>query len=480
MGKKLTILLGFVLFFLVLFYFFRIDNFPFIRGDESWVTQSSYSLATAGHFGSPMFKGFFNAENVTHTNPPLYYLCLAGVFKVFGVGVLQGRSLSIFFSFLSIFVFIKIIKYQFSKLDISTILLSIIVILSSPIFYIFSKTIRPEALIFFLSLLTYYFLIRGISERKMHFIFLSGITSSLALLANISGTFIFIYAFLLILLENYRYLFFYLTGFSLPSFCYFLWIIQDFRAFYGPVVISRGGEVASVSDKIKGFFIFLLNKSKVALYLVYLSMIIVFSKILILRKIDSHYFKYYLLPIISFLVLMFFFPHYNALYFSLMIPFIALNFVYIYHKTKYKNRVLIITFSLVIINFIGLGAYYYKYSSFNYEKYISRLVKNIPKGATILGPTSCYIGLANMPYIYRSFNNPILTVNSKDKLIKVINIIKPDYIVVDNYDVMSNKDALWQKFYLDNAIKYDNFISFDYGSEGNYKNNPILIYKIVK
>lgn len=480
MGKKLTILLGFVLFFLVLFYFFRIDNFPLIRGDESWVTQSSYSLATSGFFGSPMFKGFFNIENVTHINPPLYYVVLSGVFKFFGSGVLQGRLMSMFFSFLSIYVFFRIIKYQFSKLDISTVLLSLIVILSSPIFYIFSKTIRPEALIFFLSLTTYYFLIRGISERKKSFIFLSGITSALAMLSNISGAFIFIYACILLVLENYRYLFFYFTGFSLPSFCYFLWIILDFESFYGQVVIYRGGEVASISSKIKGVFLLLLNKSKVTLYLFYLSMIIVFSKILIFKKIDSHYLKYYFLPLVSFLVLAFLSPHTNALYFSTMIPFIALNFVYIYHKTKYKNRILIITFSLLIINFIGLGAYYNKYSSFNYEKYINRLVKNIPEGATILGPTSCYIGLANMPYIYRSFDNPILNVNSKDNLTKVINIIKPDYIIVDNFNPKYYKNALWQKFYLDNAIKYDNFISFDYGSEGDYKNNQILIYKIVK
>lgn len=470
----------FIIFFiLVLFYFYRIADFPFIRVDESWVTQASHSLANEGYFGSPMFKGYYNLEGVTHINPPLYYLCLGGVFKIFGTGVIQGRILSMFFSFLSVFVFFKIIKYQFPDIDYSIRILSGILILSSPIFYIFAKTIRPEALIFLFSLLTYYLIVRAIREKDKVFIFLAGMTSALSMLSNVSGAFIFIYVFILICIENYKYIIFYLTGFSIPSFVYFLWIMQDFSAFYGQVIIFRSSEAVSLTSKFYGMIDFLMSKAKVTLYLLYLIIIMVFSKIINVNKIDKHYLKYYFLPIVSFLILMFLTTHAGPLYFSILIPFVALNFIYLYSKTTNKLCILSVTVLLIIVNFFGLFTYHNLYSSFNYNKYINRLVANIPAGATVLGPTSCYIGLANKPYTYRAFDNPNITKSKTlEKLIPVIQDIGTEYIVVDSTN--RTYSGILEEYYNRYAVKFDSFISNDYGSEGNRRNNQIVIYKVLK
>lgn len=77
-----------------------IGNHPIVGGDEGWIISASAKLAEQGVFGSDLFEGFFGAGEHYYFNLPLHHLFLAGVFEVFGVGLIQARLVSAAFGLL--------------------------------------------------------------------------------------------------------------------------------------------------------------------------------------------------------------------------------------------------------------------------------------------------------------------------------------------------------------------------------------------
>ncbi len=67
---------------------------PLVSEDEPWISAASYKLAMEGVYGSDMFNGYYKMEQHTF-QMPVYSFLLAGVFKLFGVGVLPMRLLPV-------------------------------------------------------------------------------------------------------------------------------------------------------------------------------------------------------------------------------------------------------------------------------------------------------------------------------------------------------------------------------------------------
>lgn len=69
----------------------HLDRTPAVHEDEPWIASVAWKVATKGVYGSDMFRGYYNSDTHYSGFPPLYPLLLTPVFKVAGVGVLQGR-----------------------------------------------------------------------------------------------------------------------------------------------------------------------------------------------------------------------------------------------------------------------------------------------------------------------------------------------------------------------------------------------------
>ena len=84
---------------LVLVYLFLcldgLTRFPIVHGDEMWNAAPAWKLATTGVYGSDLFTGFAGADRRTYQFMPILQLLLAADFKLFGIGLLQLRLLSI-------------------------------------------------------------------------------------------------------------------------------------------------------------------------------------------------------------------------------------------------------------------------------------------------------------------------------------------------------------------------------------------------
>src|SRR5262249_54412144 len=74
-----------------------VDRFPAVSQDEPWIASSGYNLATTGMLGTNLFAGFHGMERHHFVQMPVYPLLEAVLFRVFGLGVVQMRALSIVF-----------------------------------------------------------------------------------------------------------------------------------------------------------------------------------------------------------------------------------------------------------------------------------------------------------------------------------------------------------------------------------------------
>ena len=81
-----------------------LDRFPAISQDEPWIASSGYKLATTGVLGTDLFTGFHGMERHQLAQMPLYGVLEGGIFRVFGLGVVQMRVLSVAFGLALLFV----------------------------------------------------------------------------------------------------------------------------------------------------------------------------------------------------------------------------------------------------------------------------------------------------------------------------------------------------------------------------------------
>jgi 4-amino-4-deoxy-L-arabinose transferase-like glycosyltransferase len=89
----------------------QLSVFPPVGEDEPWIAAASYKLANEGVYGSDLFKGHFGMERRVYEYMPIYSLLQAGVFKLFGVGVVQMRLLSVVFG-LTLALTVWAVAYQ--------------------------------------------------------------------------------------------------------------------------------------------------------------------------------------------------------------------------------------------------------------------------------------------------------------------------------------------------------------------------------
>ena len=69
----------------------QLDRLPPVYEDEPWQASAAYKLATEGAFASDMFAGWHGMERRYYDFMPVHPFILAGVYRVFGEGLLQTR-----------------------------------------------------------------------------------------------------------------------------------------------------------------------------------------------------------------------------------------------------------------------------------------------------------------------------------------------------------------------------------------------------
>jgi 4-amino-4-deoxy-L-arabinose transferase-like glycosyltransferase len=394
--------------------------------DEPWVSVPAYTLMTEGTLSlNPI-----NADGMPAAWPPLLQLCLAPVYKVFGFGLVQGRSLMMFFGALSI-----IIAFLFTRdlFDSATALLAAALLSVDNLFFLAARTIRAEILVTTLVLLSGFLCIRGIlSDRRLLF-FLSGLSGAAAMSTHPHG-FIGLASIVLLIPFEYRKLTFRRPGLyyllagaaagSLPFIVYILTIdlrngFQSLRTQVLTFAPGKGG-AKWLLDSIKNEWAVRYQRYLLAPYRVHLGIlavgIVVAAFVLPCRRrrlvaaiVVTH--------LVFFILLMT--AQKNVRYLVLVSPYLAMLVASlsldVLRRTRHPGEERredacwvrgvvrpIVAATLLLLwggtQFMGNITYHVQYRDTGYYKFTRRLKTIIPEGASVFSIITFWFAFYDRPF----------------------------------------------------------------------------------
>jgi hypothetical protein len=148
--------------------------------DDPWHSIAPYRLASLGSLSDPVtWPGEF-AEHHLLTRP-VYNLLLAGTFQLAGLGVEQGRLLSIVFAALTVIGAFLLARewYDDRVAWVSALLLS-----ANNLLFLSARTVRPETLLCAAAVFTLFFYFRGRRTGSVWAFAGAGVVSGLGALAH--------------------------------------------------------------------------------------------------------------------------------------------------------------------------------------------------------------------------------------------------------------------------------------------------------
>lgn len=155
LNKKSEAILLFCLFTIASFFlFYRVSQHPLVDADEATYAQVVVDTMRSGDifslkkFGDPWFA-----------KPPLYFWLTMPLIKIFGTNEIVFRLPSILFAILALWL-IYLITKKLTK-NPTAAATAFLILLFSPLFYIFSREIRMDSGVTAMMLLTLYLIILG-------------------------------------------------------------------------------------------------------------------------------------------------------------------------------------------------------------------------------------------------------------------------------------------------------------------------------
>lgn len=424
-SKKIYKSLAVILVFYLLFSFFMIKKFPKVWQDSSMTCMVPYTLVTKGKLANPILmlqKGgidqHFLAPHIVHA------IILAGIYKIFGFGLVQSRGLSIFAGF-----FLILLIYYFAKKyhDKTIALFAIIILVFDNVFFVTTRTIRVDILLAFFTTAGFLLFIHGLKARYLRSFALSGIFMGLSFYTHPNSILVLI-AILLIFLYEYRLSIFLSKEFWIFSlFCvlafapYALYVIEEdmvnnfahFRAQLGENTdfLSRNFWQDYLAE-YKRYANYIYFPKRIMIFLIQICA-------LVYATISKRRFDKYLVFMI--LIFLFFLPLWNpgnrtSRYFIVIIPAVSILIsklcIDIIRKAKLnkfklleiKKRIGYTIAGVSIILFLFnqiIGDIYilWKHKDNRYSAFIAEIKNTIPDGSKIWGSMAFWIGLHNYPYL---------------------------------------------------------------------------------
>ncbi len=463
--KKVFFSLAFIL--LIIVYFYHFADIPHFRYDEGNLIDVPYQLAYHAHFGSAALENGGDQTHYFHIHPPFYYVCLAAVFKLFGYGIEQARLFSMFLAFLTIGCFYFLLREMKVK-DKSIYLIGV---LSTPLFFVLAKTIRPEMMMALLFILSFLFLVRWEHRNKKLDLILGAVVTSLMMMTHMFGIpVLLLWVYSLLSNKKWKYLLFYMGALVIPTIPYVLWIIKSWDAFTLQVIVDRG--VAKIDILQKGLeviqtTIFSKKVGLIAYALIFFSAIFVLNY----NKIRTPLKQFVIWGVALFWLQFLLLPKFNELYVVLLIPLLFLIIALLVNNLlKWRKLLLFICAGMIVVNMLGIAMIMHKYQKYSFHDYEVLLRNNVKFKAE----TKIMGNFSIIPVFHEAQFTGFQTYNNERSLFKAIN--EADFVVIDDF-TRNNMSVTMNKYVISIKKKISEFYSPYYGSEGQHENNLIEIYQ---
>lgn len=449
--KRLLIFFG----FLLVFHILTLNKYPLASVDESWLSSNAYSNFNKD-YRSVNYPFFQQNWGVPYSMNFFFGL----VYKIFGLGLLQGRLFELFISFLVLLVLYKLCKDVFSE---TVAFWSVVFFASTRIFLYSSHLIRTDMAFTFLILLSAYIFLKFLKTGSRSYIFLSGFVVSYSSEVHQNGVFfwiatilawifvsswkkIFSKEFVFFLLGTGMYLIYYIPAHFLPNPSLFISqrsysLLVDHTV----PILSFTSLKELISLEINRYASYFFPLRMIELVIVLISSAWAIKQKNIFLRFTA---IYVLIPILLFfpfsshkteVYLLYFFPFFAILIASFFNKILIDNYraQLIIHSKNKVNKIFIpmvnifyLFILIILFNFFVQLKIAYDYSSYNYSK-LGFLVKNqISSNSAILGNPLFWLPTGTLNYKsfyvltwYRVFENKSLT--------EALKIINPDIIIVD-------------------------------------------------
>ena len=449
-------LIPLIIIYLIL-YTFNLEKYPHLWGDEAFFCNPAYTLATKGVFGTEFLQGWFNIENNTFWQPPVYMLSLALSFKILGFGIIQARIVSIIFGLISLIFTYKIAEKLYNeKIGI----LAVALLMFNPVMFLGARNARMEIAVTAFVLISIYLLITGLENHSNYYFLLSGVFGGLAILSHPNALHIVVVIGILLLFvirnkNTFKQFTLFSGGTFLIGIPYLIYILSDISNFhsqfsaniahYGLIFwhniqvepqryinyINLYGDTL-VGSIIPGwFFIKLILLGGLISYAVYYTL-----------KRREYSDKIILTYIIVWCLFIALFTNYNVLYFCIVTPFVSIMLAGIfYKKEKIKNQKLgrhihkiatILLLGFLVVNALYCPALLYSTRNYDYYQVTDEIRNIIPENSTVIGPAELWFGMYD--YKFYAYQCADLRVRSGEEFYDVLRDLFPEYSVLGKDD----------------------------------------------
>lgn len=174
--------------------------------DDAWLGEHSYWLFQDGVAKSKLMSGIAGSEDRLLLHHKLFTVQGAGIISVFGFSLQWLKAISLVYFALAMFVlWILQHRMQLFKNDQSWMLV-LLILLANPLLFEFSFVFRPETMLMFLGLLSFFLLWLSLTaeEHTRFYAFFGGFVAGIALVSHLNGA-IFISAGFLLLVFKMRF-----------------------------------------------------------------------------------------------------------------------------------------------------------------------------------------------------------------------------------------------------------------------------------
>lgn len=385
--------------------------------DEPWVSVPAYTLLTTGRM---TFEPVFSDSEPT-VWPPLLQLLLAGVFKLAGVGVAQGRWLTVFFGVLSV-----VLTFQTARLLYKSELVALwasIFLSVENMFFLASRTIRAEIVVTFFTLLgLFFFLVAGRENRAVWHL-LAGLSVAFGMSTHPHG-FLGTVAIAVSYVKYYRAgqqkgVFLYLAGVIAGSLPYLLFLLitdaaSGFAAFRHQVTAfapSAAGDpwlLTSVRNEIAiRYTRYLFSPYRVPIAIASLAVFV--AGFVTKKREDSALSLIVGVHLVLFVLLLT--KQKSVRYFALVSPYVGLltasmltSLLSSMHVKQGYRKLLKLALIVAIVGVLGVGQlignifYHYTYRHTKYREVSDQLREIISPGASVFSIVTFWFALHDHPF----------------------------------------------------------------------------------
>jgi 4-amino-4-deoxy-L-arabinose transferase-like glycosyltransferase len=154
------------------------------KGNEAFMLQVPYEILHRGKIAVPLWRYLGgNIENSWHSYRPVYFLLLSGFYKMFGLGLLQGRAFNLITAVITLLMIYLIGRRMF---DWRVGLIAVLMLVSDVLFFERSRMLRDDFAASMFALGAFY-LFEIAEERKRSLLyFSSGLAAGAALMCHLN------------------------------------------------------------------------------------------------------------------------------------------------------------------------------------------------------------------------------------------------------------------------------------------------------